>query len=1194
MRQKSIIVLAMWVFVLILLACNPQKRRDPASPEDLITAKTLGLAYLEENQLEDAEAEFLKLVDMDPDEVMAYANLGIVYLRMGEFDKSETWLQKAIKMNPKDPDVRLILAKVYEMSGASDKAVEELEEINRLSPGHVKALYNLTELYATFSDDASRSKRNEYTEELVSQSPRNIVPRLNLIEILLTANQNDRALAQMEALVQIFPAFPKEAVEYYNATLAALRASDQEESLTSFMIFHNYLKVTSLYQAGMMDLKGPGGSLVGSPVISFDQQRSNFLAGDWKEVLEAISFADITVSTGLDFLSKGTGQDASGSGGRTHISACDYDNDGDMDLYAGHFDPETKSYKHYLLNNDWGIFKDVAGEAGIRHQEAELSARFADYNNDGHPDLFVLMNGSNLLYRNSGEGSFDEVSGKASVGEGAAGHGTLFFDYDHDGDLDLFVPGSGPNVLLRNNSDDTFIDRSGPSELSGGDHNSTDAGFGDFDEDGDIDLLVINSDAGNILFSNQREGIFKDITDQTGLEGGEGSRALAIGDYNNDGFLDLFVASSEGGQSKLYRNKGDGSFERDNSSEELEKAIQSVRAHDATLFDFDNDGYLDLLVVGESGDEGGSGVILFHNDGSGKFWLAPGLLPDDLTSGSKILKFDYNDDGDLDLAVTGLDGSISLLRNDGGNNHHFIKMKLVGLRAGSAKNNYYGIGAKVEVRSGSLYQSMVVSEPNIHIGLGPRAKAEVIRIVWTNGVPQNMFFPVTGQDLVEEQLLKGSCPFLYTWNGEEYTFVKDVMWRSALGMPLGIMGGAKAYAPSDASVDYIKIPGEMLKEDDRKYSLQITCELWETIYMDKLRLVVVDHPASVEVIVDEQLAPPASPGYHLYRVEEKQLPVSAYDHNGNPVLSLITHTDDKYVSDLSYGKYQGITEMSELLLDLGDIDESRDLILFLRGWIFPTDASINASISQSDALEMIAPSVEAVNEKGEWVTIIEKLGIPMGKDKTVVADLSGKVSASDPRIRIRTNMQLYWDQVFFVQDQPEVPLQTYVLNPSMADLHHRGFSRTYRKGGRYGPHWFDYSTVVTTGQLWRDLVGNYTRYGDVTPLLTEADDMYVIKNAGDETTVEFDAQGIPDLREGWQRDYLIHSVGWVKDGDLNTAMGQTVEPLPFHGMSGYPYGPDESYPSDPEHKEYIRKYNTRKVTADQFRRTLLEAKKLSD
>jgi hypothetical protein len=183
-------------------------------------------------------------------------------------------------------------------------------------------------------------------------------------------------------------------------------------------------------------------------------------------------------------------------------------------------------------------------------------------------------------------------------------------------------------------------------------------------------------------------------------------------------------------------------------------------------------------------------------------------------------------------------------------------------------------------------------------------------------------------------------------------------------------------------------------------------------------------------------------------------------------------------------------------------------------------------------------------------------------------------------------MQLHWDQIFFAQGDPEAEVHAHELEPSAADLHFRGFSRLYRKGGRYGPHWFDYSEV-STAPKWRDLTGSYTRFGDVLPLLLEADDMYEIKNAGDETTIEFDASSLPALKDGWTRDFLIHSVGWVKDGDLNTAHGQEVGPLPFHGMSAYPYGPEESYPSDEAHLQYLKKYNTREVDTRDFTRALV-------
>ncbi len=218
-----------------------------------------------------------------------------------------------------------------------------------------------------------------------------------------------------------------------------------------------------------------------------------------------------------------------------------------------------------------------------------------------------------------------------------------------------------------------------------------------------------------------------------------------------------------------------------------------------------------------------------------------------------------------------LHGGLFLLRNDGGDMNHYVNMKLVGLRAGSAKNNHFGIGAKVEMRAGDLYQTMVVTDPNIHFGLGGRTKADVIRITWTNGVPQNIFLPGADQSLIESQTLKGSCPFLYTWNGEKFEFAKDILWRSGLGMPLGIMGGNTAYAFADASDDYIKISGDQLKSKQGLYSVQITSELWETIYFDKLQLVAVDHPDSVDIFVPEQFSPPPFPGEQVYQVKEKDI-----------------------------------------------------------------------------------------------------------------------------------------------------------------------------------------------------------------------------------------------------------------------------------------------------------------------------------
>lgn len=280
-------------------------------------------------------------------------------------------------------------------------------------------------------------------------------------------------------------------------------------------------------------------------------------------------------------------------------------------------------------------------------------------------------------------------------------------------------------------------------------------------------------------------------------------------------------------------------------------------------------------------------------------------------------------------------------------------------------------------------------------------------------------------------------------------------------------------------------------------------------------------------------------------------------------------------------QFQGITEPHDMIIDLGDLSNAEEVILFLHGWIFPTDASINVNVSQTPDVTVFPPRVQVLDENGEWTTVIESINFPNGKDKTCIVDLSGKFLTDDYRVRLQTSMQIYWDHLFFTVDEPAVEIAETVLSPSSADLHYRGYSRMYRKGGRYGPHWFDYSTVET-GPKWRDLTGDYTRYGDVFALVTEPDNRFVIMNSGDEMTVKFSNSDVPPLQKGWVRDYILYSDGWLKDGDMNTARGQTVAPLPFHALKAYPYGPEQKTPDEGTYREYLMKYNTRRVTGDVF------------
>lgn len=1162
MKNHILLIAISFLILPFYQGCQEKPIDEKQLARDKITMRTLGLAYLEENKLEEAEAEFIKLIKIAPDEPLGHANLGLVYLRMDDYPKALKQLDQAVKIDPKDADIRLIRSKAYELNGENEKAVNELESALEFSPEEPKVLYQLADLYAKGQDNNAKSKRIYYLQKVVSASTQNIVPRLQLIEMLLQLDKPDEALQNLEEIGQQFAEFTPEAAEFYNKTLEALHKNDEKEALTSLLIFHNFLKLTTPYQAGIRDLKGPGGALIGFPVISFSQTTTAFVQ-EGESLLDAIRFTDVTATAGLDF-------GVQFVPGNSHLSVGDLDGDGDHDIYFGGM-TSSGSYARYLLFNDLGMFRET--NAKIEGKDIENRSYFADYDNDGHPDIFVMGKKGITLYRNENETKFGEVTENAFTNPGAfLGNTALFVDVDHEGDLDLLL-GGDKIYFLRNDGDGTFSDQSTSAGFANYPEPVVDIAMGDFDDDGDIDFVATYRDGHIALLSNLRQGRFEDITGKLGIRRLPAEGRLAVGDYNNDGYLDIFACSGAG--YILYQNNSDGTFNEDKASYGILAVLKNIDVRDVVFFDFDNDGHLDLFVLGRPHKDEARGAYLFHNDGWGNYKDVSNLLAGELNGGEQVRIADYNEDGDLDLYLIDLNGKLRLLRNDGGNGNHHLKMKLVGLRTGSGKNNHFGIGAKVEVRAGNLYQMQVVTTPEIHFGMGNRTKADVVRIMWTNGVPQNMFFPDSDRNLIEEQELKGSCPFLYTWNGNEFVFVKDMMWRSALGMPLGIMGGKAAYAFPDASVEYLKIPGEMLTEKDGRYLIQMTEELWETIYADEIKLIAVDHPKETEIYVDEKFAAPPYAPLRIYHIKNHQKPISAYDQNGNNLLPMIEQKDNRYISNFRKGKFQGITDMKDLILDLGDIPDPNDLHLFLNGWIFPTDASINVAISQSGQVAIRQPSLEVINSRGEWELVMENIGFPSGKNKTVVVDLSDKFLSAERKVRIRTNMEIYWDYIFCAFDEVSETKLTEMA-PQSADFHYRGFSAMSRFGGRYGPHWFDYNDV-TTGQQWRDLTGNYTRYGDVTELLQKADNMYVIANAGDETTITFDAKVLPQLPEGWKRDFLIYSVGWVKDGDLNTAFGQTVEPLPFHGMSKYPYGPDEHYPDGPEYQQYHKKYNTRVV-----------------
>jgi len=225
---------------------------------------------------------------------------------------------------------------------------------------------------------------------------------------------------------------------------------------------------------------------------------------------------------------------------------------------------------------------------------------------------------------------------------------------------------------------------------------------------------------------------------------------------------------------------------------------------------------------------------------------------------------------------------------------------------------------------------------------------------------------------------------------------------------------------------------------------------------------------------------------------------------------------------------------------------------------------------------MVLPSLQVKDNQGSWKTVIEDIGIPVGRPQTVTVDLTGKFLSTSREVRIVTSMRIYWDQILADQSNGDANVKVTRLDPSSASLRWRGFSKEVTPDGRE-PLGYDYSRVLFTSP-WKVMTGFYTREGDVLELLTVSDDMFVVARPGDEISIAFDANRLPTLPDGWRRTFILFSDGFSKEMDINSASPDQVGPLPFHGMSKYPYLAPESYPMTKERQAYIERYNTRFVS----------------
>jgi hypothetical protein len=358
-----------------------------------------------------------------------------------------------------------------------------------------------------------------------------------------------------------------------------------------------------------------------------------------------------------------------------------------------------------------------------------------------------------------------------------------------------------------------------------------------------------------------------------------------------------------------------------------------------------------------------------------------------------------------------------------------------------------------------------------------------------------------------------------------------------------------------------------------QYEIHVTEELNEVSYLDQVRLLALDHPAGTEVFTNEKWKGPPYPEFRLFGVRRRIYPRSAHDDQGRDVLPALLARDHNYVNGFARD-VAGVAETHILDLDFGrGVAPGNRAVLVLNGWVDWADGSTFLKEAQSRK-PLAGPSLQVKDTSGHWKTVIDDMGMPSGKTKTIAVDLTGRFLSDSREVRIVTNMCVYWDEIFLGENASAPEAILTALSNTAAQLHFRGFSRIQVDPERKQPESFDYATVSPLSN-WNPTPGMYTRYGDVRELVQEADDRIVVMGSGDELKLWYTPAKLPPLASGWTRDFLLLVDGWAKDADANTAFSQNVEPLPFHGMSSYPYPPSETFPADEIHNNYRHAYNTR-------------------
>jgi len=1151
-RRAAIFVVGLTLAVLAFLAAS-QSPSSANAPTEAVRLNNLGAAYMNQQFFEKALKSFQAAAALDANLQVAGLNQGIALLNMGKVDQARVFLEQAIKQRPEDPHAWYNFGLLSKNSDHPQAAVDAFKRVTEIDPNDADTWYFL-----------------------------------------------GAAFAQVKQFVQAMDAFQ------HALKLNSLHASAQFGLSRALQQSGDVAQAREHLQRFQYITQNKLSTPIG--LAYGDQGRYSFVeeaVGAAEKVLPQIKvrFVDVTKQAGLV---SGTSSDKSSDlASFLGPGACflDYDGDGRPDIFLADHGPQGGIVLYHNLGN--GRFEEANKKTGLDSTLHGIACTAGDYDNDGAVDLAVALRDRLMLLHNARNGTFVDVTGTAGIKPAGPNVGITFIDYDHDGDLDLFItrnltnapaPAAGEEIgfpsglsfpgdtMWRNNGNGTFTDVTTGLEVYA-DPSVSSVGT-DYNNDRAVDLVVTDL-KGPTIFENPREGKF--------FSRGPWSSnmpAVPIGigvlDFNHDGWMDLAFTHGRAPGLTLWRNNHAKSFEQVKLPE-----TNWVRAFGVAAFDYDNDGWVDLAAVGETKDGRGE-IRLFRNlgpDGWKDVTAEVGLDKIPLKDPRALVTADYDGDGATDLLITQNHAPAVLLHNVGGNQNHWLRLSLKGL-----SDNKSAIGTKVEVFAGGNRQKFEIAgssgylgqnSTELTIGLGKAKEADVVRLLWPGGVLQDEIeVPADREQKITEIDRRGSsCPTLFVWDGKHYELVDDMIGAGVVGHWV-----APGERNIPRSMEYIKLDRSVIHEKVDSHpsqnrgrmghptlSFRFMEPLEEAVYVDQVRLLAIDHLADVDVYPNEYFASnPPYPSFKVVVSKDARPPAGAWDEHGHNLLpALLAH---KYVGDFQVLSFKGFTRMHSLELDLGEPYSGGPLWLLAHGEIEYFTATGMYAAEQA-GLQPVSPYVEALTN-GKWIRVVDDMGFPAGGPRTITADLAGKLPEGTQRIRITTNLQIYWNSILINRASQDYEGRITPVPLSRADLRFHGFPLKI-EGQPPGNIKYVYEKASPTGPYTRP-AGNYTRYGDVLPLLASSDDRFAIFGSGDEVALDFDPTKLPVLPQGWVRDYFFVANGYEKDMDFYAYNASSVDPLPFHSMGTYPY-PGKSFPLDEQHLDYLLNYNTRHLSGNEFR-----------